>query len=106
MQSIKANANITSKEYRAGKWETNTTSPEEFFDFLATPHHHLIDGLKIGKLLRPIGNEYKKIRIDITADNDNQFGIKTTRKDYYENLKHFCLTLRLYLIKTNFVQGI
>ena len=91
------NKNITFDEYRKGKWETDNTSSEELFHMLAPHHHDLIEGLKIGKLLGSIGNNYKKVRINITAEDKSydHFGIEIIRKDYYKYLKNFCLFLRL-----------
>ena len=87
-------ANITFKEYKKGKWQVDDSSPEELFDFLAPNLHDLIDGLDIGKLFQSIGNKYSKVHVPIGPDEKySQLGIKTTRKDYYEYLKSYCLTL-------------
>ena len=85
----------TNSEYKwGGKWRTETFTEEELYDLVSPNLSDLVDVIKIRKLLSPIGDAYSMIEVPIEAESLQNSGIMIIRKDYYYNLKTYCLLLR------------
>jgi len=64
------------------------------YDLVSPDLSDLVDVIKIRKLLSPIGDAYNTIQVPIEAGTLQNSGIMIVRKDYYYNLKTYCLLLR------------
>ena len=85
----------TNSEYKwGGKWRTDTFTEEELYDLVSPNLSDLVDVIKIRKLLSPIGDAYNTIEVPIESGTLQNSGIMIIRKDYYYNLKTYCILLR------------
>ena len=85
----------TNSQYKwGGRWRTETFTEEQLYDLVSPNLSDLVDVIKIRKLLSPIGDAYNTIEVPIESGTLQNSGIMIIRKDYYYNLKTYCLLLR------------
>ena len=85
----------TNSQYKwGGRWRTDKFIEEELYDLVSPNLSDLVDVIKIRKLLSPIGDAYSMIEVPIEAGTLQNSGIMIIRKDYYYNLKTYCILLR------------
>ena len=87
--------NLTLQDYRNGNWSIDNVGEDELFNQLAPNITDLIREISVKKTNNSEGDEYIDIKVKI--HNETSFedhGIEIRRKDYYKNLKAYCISFR------------
>ena len=88
--------NLTRDEYKNGRWRlTNNESELELYERIGDKLTDLLKEISLRKLLSSTG-AYETMRI---SSNNIESKMRVERKDYYFNLKTYCLSLRYRLHK-------
>lgn len=85
---------LTLDEYKKGTWRVENYTEEKLFERVTPKLSDLLRQVLVKKSLSSVGDDYEKVRVSVDDESFEQHGIKITRKDYYKNLKTFCLSLR------------
>ena len=81
--------------YTRGNWTLSFRSEDEAYQKLLPNFEDLVQQLQVGKILNPVGDAYEKLRFSVDENtNLTDWGIEIIRKDYYIQLKNFCLKFR------------
>ena len=87
--------NLTKTEYQHGKWKIDNIGEDELFNLLAPNIKDLIREMEVKNTTNSEGDNYKKIIIKVHNEtNFEDHGIEIKRKDYYKNLKTYCILFR------------
>ena len=87
--------NLTLENYRNGTWKSDNLGEDDLFDLLGPKITDLIREIKVKKTNTSQGDKYTDIQFEIknkTSFEDH--GIEIIRKDYYKNLKAYCISFR------------
>ena len=83
--------NLTRDEYKTGRWRlTKNESELELYERIGDKLSDLLTEVSLRKLLSSSG-AYETMRI---SSNNIESIMRVERKDYYFNLKTYCLSLR------------
>ena len=87
--------NLSLVDYQNGKWKIDNIGEDELFNLLAPNIKDLIREMEVKNTTNSEGDNYKKIIIKVhNGTNFEEYGIEIKRKDYYKNLKTYCILFR------------
>ena len=85
--------NLTLESYRNGTWKIYNLGEDELFNQLAPKITDLIREIKVKKTNNSQGDKYIDIQFEIKNETSfGDYGIEIHRKDYYKNLKAYCIS--------------